>query len=408
MPPELAARSGNGMRTVASLARWDYFPIAFLGRLPFAMTTVGVLALVVAVRGSIAEGGLASAASGVATAVLAPLIGGLADRHGQRGVLLGCSLLTIGALALLLVVVYSDAPPAAVAGAALLVGGCVPQVGPFSRSRMAHRARGIEDSGRTVSAVMSVESVADEASFVLGPVLVGALTTLATPWAPLALSAALTAIFPVAFALHPSGRQVPSPARTESRRASVLTVRIAVLVAAMTLVGAVFGATLTALTGFMEDRGAGAQTGIIYGAMSVGAIAIAIVAGALPRRFALPDRWLTFTVLAAGGVGALILVGGVAGAALALLVAGCGVGAVLVTLFSIGAAEAPAGRTTTVLTVLQSSLTVGQALVLAVVGLVVERAGSGAGFLLALAAVGILGGLGIGYRLLAGPSRREG
>ena len=44
---------------------WAYWPIAFIARLPFAMMTVGVLMLVVAVTGSVRLGGLTSAAVGV-------------------------------------------------------------------------------------------------------------------------------------------------------------------------------------------------------------------------------------------------------------------------------------------------------------------------------------------------------
>ena len=66
---------------------YAYFPIAFVARLPFAMMTVGVLALVVAVRGSVALGGLTSAAVGVGVVVAGPILGDLADRFGQRRVL---------------------------------------------------------------------------------------------------------------------------------------------------------------------------------------------------------------------------------------------------------------------------------------------------------------------------------
>src|SRR4051812_32412868 len=157
---QVIARGPGAFRVVAGLVRWDYFPTAFLGRLPFAMTIVGVLALVVQVRGSVAEGGIASAAAGVATAVFGPLIGAQADRRGQRPVLLVTSGASILAIAGLLALVYAGAPLVAVSGAAMLVGGLAPQVGAFSRSRLA--AAGGRSGPRVFSAVMSVESVADE------------------------------------------------------------------------------------------------------------------------------------------------------------------------------------------------------------------------------------------------------
>ena len=70
---------------------WAYWPIAFIARLPFAMMTVGVLMLVVAVTGSVRRGGLTSAAGGVGVVVAGPRLGdrvlgvGADQRSGHRG-----------------------------------------------------------------------------------------------------------------------------------------------------------------------------------------------------------------------------------------------------------------------------------------------------------------------------------
>src|SRR5690606_33545145 len=62
------------------LTGWDYYPVAFAGRLPFAMMIVGVLTIVATVRGSVAEAGLIAAVAGIGTAACGPGIGSLADR----------------------------------------------------------------------------------------------------------------------------------------------------------------------------------------------------------------------------------------------------------------------------------------------------------------------------------------
>ncbi len=73
---------------LASKVGWEYFPVAFAGRLPYAMMIVGVLTLVATLRGSVAEAGLSAAAAGLGTAIAGPASGVLADRLGQRVVLL--------------------------------------------------------------------------------------------------------------------------------------------------------------------------------------------------------------------------------------------------------------------------------------------------------------------------------
>ncbi len=50
-----------------------FYPLALLGRLPFAMTVVGVLTLVFAVTGSLSDAGATSAMVGVGTALVGPV-----------------------------------------------------------------------------------------------------------------------------------------------------------------------------------------------------------------------------------------------------------------------------------------------------------------------------------------------
>lgn len=411
-PPASPAAAGGRSRLRSDAARfarltgWSYFPVAFAGRLPFAMMIVGVLTLVATARGSVAEAGLVAAAAGIGTAACGPGIGALADRAGQRRVLIAVSAVSILAGAGILIAVATGAPLAVLVLVAAVLGGSTPQVSPFSRSRLvafASLAGTPDRRARATSFVMSYESVADEASFVLGPVLVGLLTALVHPAAPLIVAMALTATVVVAFALRsaPAMRDAgagSAPAPHLPLGALLRSRRIPLLIVAMFLVGGVFGSTLTAVTAFMRERGQVEEAGIVYGAMSIGAIVVALVVAALPRRFGLAARWPAFAVLGVAGCAAMTLSGSLALLVPALALSGVGVGAVLVTLFSLGAEAAPAGRATTVLTALQSTLVVGQALITALGGALAEARGSAAGFAVATVLVMALLVLGLVVR----------
>ena len=103
------ARSGGRFARLAQLAGKGFIPLGLFARLPLAMLTVGTLTLVTSVSGSYAVGGAAAGAVGIGSAVGAPVLGALADRRGQRAVLLVAAVLN--ALAVLALIALAHALP---------------------------------------------------------------------------------------------------------------------------------------------------------------------------------------------------------------------------------------------------------------------------------------------------------
>ncbi|MEU9486472.1 MFS transporter, partial [Streptomyces decoyicus] len=178
--------------------------ISFLGRLPTAMCQLGSLLLVAQTSGSLATAGLVGGALAAGQTVGGPLLGRLADRHGQRTVVLAACWFDAFAVAALVAAALARAGTLPLALIGLLAGAAVPQIGPLARTRLVALARRAGADDRLINTALSFEGTLDETSFVLGPALVGLSATVAHPAVALALAALLLAVCGSAFALHPT------------------------------------------------------------------------------------------------------------------------------------------------------------------------------------------------------------
>ncbi|MGX9900504.1 MFS transporter [Arthrobacter sp. SA17] len=413
------------------LAGKSFIPLGLFARLPLAMLTVGALTLVTSVSDSYAIGGTAAGAVGVGSALGAPVLGGLGDRHGQRIVLLAASLINCAAvLALILAAYLAPGSGALDQGmpillAAFLAGASCPQVGPLARVRwMAMTARGSTvNNAKDLDTALSYESTADELTFVLGPALVGVLASLVVPWLPLALAAALTITLVPAFAVHPTHLAVPrrikpvlnkaaedgpagdgqaddkpgkdepqrdqKPGKDTATRFSVAA-SLALPVAAMICMGTFFGSTQTALSSFAAGFATSEIAGLLYAVMGLSSAAAALSVAYWSRRISLVMRWLVSAGLMTGFALLLLVPSTALPMILVLLILGLPVGPLMVTVFGIGGLVAPAGKLGTVMTALASGIVAGTALGSSIAGHLAQDHGYSTAFLVPVCAAAVL------------------
>jgi MFS family permease len=377
------------------------------------MLTVGTLTLVTSNSGSYALGGTAAGAVGIGSALGAPVLGTLADRRGQRPVLLFAAALNTTAvvgLILAAAVLGSEGNFAAgVLAAAFLSGASCPQVGPLARVRwMALASHGsATDNRRDLDTALSYESTADEITFVLGPALVGILASLLAPWLPLVLAAAMTITLVPAFAVHRTHRAVPvtrrpavpagqRPALATGQRTArrTLPAAVAVPVVAMVCMGTFFGSAQAALSSFAAHFASSEIAGLLYAVMGLSSAAAALSVAYWPQRFGLSWRWAVSAALMAALALLLLVPASLGSMVLVLLVLGVPVGPVMVTVFAVGGVVAPAGRLGTVMTALASGIVAGTAIGSTVGGRLAQDHGYGAAFLVPACAAAMLALLG--------------
>lgn len=415
-PPENASAAPSGTSPVPGNARppasdrgrfsrlpdiagSSFIPLGLVARLPLAMLTVGALTLVTAATDSYASGGFAAGSVGIGSALGAPVLGYLADRHGQRPVLLVAAVLN--ALAIVALLAVSGFPGSgtgllATLIASFLMGATCPQIGPLARVRWMALTQ--DKRPTDLDTALSYESTADELTFVLGPALVGLLASLIAPWLPLALAAALTVAFVSAFAVHPTERAVVPlrrrPKVRQSRRGgkqgtSRARFLVALPVLGMVSMGTFFGSTQTALIAFAGGFGVETAAGLLYAVMGISSAVTALSVAYWPRRFRHPLRWVVSAGTMSVAAFLPLLAPDIPLMLGALLILGLPVGPTMVSIFSVGSLVAPKHLVGTVMTLLASGIVAGTAIGASIAGALAEDSVQNA-FLVPVAAAVVL------------------
>ncbi|MBT2420672.1 MFS transporter [Streptomyces sp. ISL-22] len=373
-----SSRPGYG-QLLRTRGAWTFLLPGFAARQPFAMLTISIVLLVQHTTGSYGAAGAAAAVTGVSMALFAPYSGRLADRYGQRVVLIpGVLIHTLSGLTLT-ALALADAPLWALFVAAVPTGASVPQVGPMVRARWGVKLQG----SPLMTTAAAFESVTDELTFVVGPLLATALCTAVDPAAGLVTEAALTLLGGLLFAAQKSTQPsvaVSGHARVEP--ASALRVPgVRVLIVTFLGIGSVFGGMQVSLAAFTESIGEPGLNGVLYGTFAAGNMLSGVVCGAIAWKAA-PQRRLLLgyaaLALAASGLWAAHSVLVLAG--LGLLVGMC-IAPALITGYTLVEGLVPEGARTEAFTWLTGAVALGQAAAVTVAGQLEDRFWGGAGFL---------------------------
>jgi MFS family permease len=392
---------------------WCFSAAGVIGRMPMAMFGLGTVLLISSVTGRYGIAGAVSAAGSVGYAFTAPRIGRLTDTHGQRTVLLPLVTVFTAATVLLVVAVQARLPAWTWFVTGTVAKAAMPSLGTMVRTRWSAL---LADSPRLHTA-FSVESVADEVCFVLGPAAVTLLATEVFPAAGVGVTALLCLAGTLWFAAQrrtepPTMRPGPADPGTARVRRGAAAPGLAVLIPVFGLQGAMFVAIDLSTVSFAQHFGHKPLAGVILGVYALGSAIGGLWYGTrhwhapADRRFALT---LTLTALGVATFWAqpsLITLTGV------IFLSGLAIAPTAIAGFSLLDAQASADRRNEAISWLGSGIGVGAAGGASVVGFILDAHGPRMGYVFAAAcglasAVTCLAGL---RRLRTGrrpaPSRR--
>jgi MFS family permease len=387
---------------------------AFLARMPMSMFSLGTVLLIAAVTGRYGLAGLVAAAGSVGYALGAPQFARLSDRFGQRRVLrpqvaaFGVTTVAFMALA------ETRAPLAAVIVPGTLAGATMPSVGSMVRARWSVLLAG---TGRLHTA-FSLESVADEIIFVVGPALVALLATAVYPAAGVGAALVLCVTGTLLFAAQRRTQPQPrrdrdredrSRSRSRPRRASTWAAvpGLTTLVPVYWFLGAMFATIDLSTVGFAAEHGHTSVAGLVLGTYALGSAIGGLWYGTRHWRAPLERRFVITLGCTVAGVATFWLQHGFASLFAVIIFAGMSISPTLIAGYGLIERQAPPERRTEGMTWLSSAISVGVATGSPLAGHLIDAYGARWGYLLAAAcgiAAAVTGVAGLGrLRCPGGP-----
>ncbi|HEX2104439.1 MAG TPA: MFS transporter [Solirubrobacteraceae bacterium] len=263
---ELLAIPGARGPVIASVA----------GSMPIGMYTFGIVLLVRDATGSFAAAGRIAGAFGLANALGAVLQGRLMDRLGQRRVLRAVAAAHLIAVAGLVLAATERAPAWLLMLCALAGGGSLPQVPAAMRSLWSAL---VEDEQRRQTAYALV-TIVFEVSVVTAPVLVAALSALASPAVAMLAAVGLATAGALGFAGTPASRGWRGALHPVGWLGPLAAAGVRTLFAVLAGFGTAIGVLQVAMPAFAAGRWSAEAGGYFLAALSAGSLCGGLVYGA--------------------------------------------------------------------------------------------------------------------------------
>jgi MFS family permease len=383
---------------------WRFSVAGIIGRMPMSMYGLGTVLLISAGTGRYGLAGTVSAAGAIGGAVCAPQLGRLVDRLGQHRVLIPVCVIFALSVAGLVAAVTLRAPDWTLFLCGIAGGATMPQTGPMARARWSVLLAG---SPRLHTA-FSVESVADELCFVVGPAAVTLLATQVHPAAGVTC-AALCALGgslwfasqrstePPVVTLAPAPAPVPAPgpgpgpapgsrspaARVRSSRFAATG--LAVLVPAYLFLGAMFVTIDLSTVAFATHFGHKALAGFILGAYALGSGTGGLWYGSRTWRAPAWQRLAVTLPLTVAGVCTFWAMPNLLVLTLVIFLCGMTIAPTLIAGYSLLESTSRPGRATEAMSWLSTGISVGVACGATAAGFILDAFGARWGYAFAAA-----------------------
>jgi MFS family permease len=273
--PALTGRISTPTANYAAALRtpgvWKFYLAAAPAKIGVAMTSLGIVWLVHGATGSYAAAGTVTGGFAVAEALAGPQVARLIDRFGQTRMLPITLLAHAAAVAVLIGLALTHAPLLALVGAGVAAGALLPQIGAQTAARWSQALRGTP----LLSPAFALEALSVGVAFMIGPALIGTVSSITSPVVGSALATCLVLLGGLSLAVQRSTAPPPVKRHSTSDPDRLLHKGFLALVATNIGIGIFFGSMQVAVTAYAVDRGTPSLAGPLYSITSL----VGLVAG---------------------------------------------------------------------------------------------------------------------------------
>src|SRR5215469_3538157 len=389
---EREERGGNPFREVLARPGALRFSAAgFVGRMPMSMFGLGTVLLIASVTGRYALAGIVAGAGSVGYALCAPQAARLADRLGQQRVLRPLTAFFAVSTMALIICAEFRAPLWTMLVSGALAGASMPSLGSMVRARWS----ALLGDSPLLHTAFSLESVLDEAIFVIGPAVVTLLATEVTPAAGVAVAMTACVIGTLLFAAQHRTEPLAGPASAPQRagagvpeasgghRSRIPAPGLVTLAPVYFCLGTMFGTIDLSTVDFCASRGHKPLAGFVLGAYALGSAVGGLCYGSRTWRAPVHRRFALTLCTVAAGTATFWALPGLAVLTVVIFCSGLAISPTFIAGFSLIEQQAPAERRTEGMAWLTSAISVGVAAGSAVAGHLVDAGGARSGYLLA-------------------------
>ena len=388
-----AGRLARPLRPYADIFRipgaWRFSAAGVIGRMPMSMFGLGTVLLISAATGKYGVAGAVSAVGSLGYAFSAPRIARLVDSRGQRRVLLPMLAVFAVATAALIAAVELHLPTWAFFVPGAIAGATMPSLGTMVRARWSVLLAGSPRQQQQLHAAFSLESVADELCFVIGPAAVTLLATEVFPAAGVGVAALLclggTLWFVAERHTEPSVTPAAEPVSRGRPRRGAAAPGLVVLAPVYLLLGAMFVSVDLSTVSFAQHFGHKPLAGFILGTYALGSATGGLWYGSRQWRAPVETRFALTLILTVLGVATFWAQPNLVTLTCGIYLCGLTIAPTLIAGFSLLEAQAKPGRRTEAMSWLSSGIAVGVAVGSSVVGFILDAHGPRVGYAFAAA-----------------------